>query len=69
MNGVIWNKMQKIFVPISNVPAYAMMQQERFKQNRVLENHNFQLQNLTLTSFQVCLYSEISNIVAFNNIL
>ncbi|XP_029174511.1 uncharacterized protein LOC114943097 [Nylanderia fulva] len=52
MNGVIWDKMQKIFVPISNVPAYAMMQQERFKQNRALENHNFQLQNLTLTSFQ-----------------
>ncbi|CAL1673900.1 unnamed protein product [Lasius platythorax] len=52
MNGVIWNKMQKIFVPISNIPAYAMMQQERFKQNRALENHNFQLQNLTLTSFQ-----------------
>ncbi|XP_070155501.1 glutamate receptor 2-like [Polyergus mexicanus] len=52
MNGVIWNKMKKIFVPISSIPAYAKMQQERFKQNRALENHNFQLQNLTLTSFQ-----------------
>lgn len=56
MNGVIWNKVQKIFVPISSIPEYAMMQQERFKQNRALENHNFQLQNLTLTSFEVCLH-------------
>ncbi|XP_019882293.2 uncharacterized protein LOC105248793 [Camponotus floridanus] len=52
VNGIIWNKMKNIFVPISSIPAYAMVQQERFKQNRALENHNFQLQNLTLTSFQ-----------------
>lgn len=53
MNGVIWSKTQKSFVPISSVPTYAMMQQERLRQSRALEVHNFQLQNLTLTSFQV----------------
>jgi len=53
MNGVIWSKMQKTFVPISSVPVFAMMQQERLKQSRALETHNFQLQNLTLTAFQV----------------
>lgn len=53
MNGVIWSKMQKTFVPISSVPVFAMLQQERLKQSRALETHNFQLQNLTLTSFQV----------------
>ncbi|XP_071556846.1 uncharacterized protein [Temnothorax nylanderi] len=52
MNGVIWSKTQKTFVPISSVPIYARMQQERLRQNRALEIHNFQLQNLTLTSFQ-----------------
>ncbi|KAG5307519.1 GRIA1 protein, partial [Acromyrmex insinuator] len=52
MNGVIWSKTQKTFVPISSVPTYAMMQQERFRQSRALEIHNFQLQNFTLTSFQ-----------------
>ncbi|XP_072759610.1 glutamate receptor ionotropic, NMDA 2A-like [Anoplolepis gracilipes] len=52
MNGVIWSKKQKIFVPISSIPEYALIQQERFKQNRALESHNFQLQNLTLTSFE-----------------
>nr|XP_012224263.1 PREDICTED: uncharacterized protein LOC105673306 [Linepithema humile] len=52
MNGVIWNKMQGIFVPISSIPVYAMMQQERFRQSREQETHNFQLQNLTLTSFE-----------------
>lgn len=54
MNGVIWSRTQKTFVPISSVPIYAMMQQERLRQSRALEVHNFQLQNLTLTSFQVC---------------
>lgn len=53
MNGVIWNKMQKTFVPISSVPMYAMIQQERHRQSRALETHNFQLQNLTVTSFKV----------------
>ncbi|XP_011705679.1 PREDICTED: uncharacterized protein LOC105460889 [Wasmannia auropunctata] len=52
MNGVIWSKTQKTFVPISSVPAFAEMQQERLRQSRALETHNFQLQNLTLTSFQ-----------------
>ncbi|KAL6262696.1 hypothetical protein P5V15_005489 [Pogonomyrmex californicus] len=52
MNGVIWNKMKETFVPISSVPMYAMLQQERLRQSRILETHNFQLQNLTLTSFQ-----------------
>ncbi|XP_018351090.1 PREDICTED: glutamate receptor ionotropic, kainate 5-like [Trachymyrmex septentrionalis] len=52
MNGVIWSKTQKTFVPISSVSTYAIMQQERFKQSRALEIHNFQLQNFTLTSFQ-----------------
>ncbi|RLU26058.1 hypothetical protein DMN91_002221 [Ooceraea biroi] len=52
MNGVIWNKMQETFVPISSVPVYAMLQQERLKQSRELETHNFQLQNLTLTAFE-----------------
>ncbi|XP_024876476.1 uncharacterized protein LOC112457563 isoform X1 [Temnothorax curvispinosus] len=52
MNGVIWSKMQKTFVPISSVPIFAMLQQERLKQSRALETHNFQLRNLTLTSFQ-----------------
>ncbi|XP_018313471.1 glutamate receptor ionotropic, kainate 5-like [Mycetomoellerius zeteki] len=52
MKGVIWSKTQKTFVPISSVPTYAMMQQERFRQSRALEIHNFQLQNFTLTSFQ-----------------
>ncbi|XP_039307930.1 uncharacterized protein LOC105199808 [Solenopsis invicta] len=52
MNGVIWNKMLKTFVPISSVPSYAMMQQERLRQSRAIETHNFQLQNLTLTSIQ-----------------
>lgn len=56
MNGVIWSKTQKTFVPISSVPVFAMMQQERLKQSRALETHNFQLQNLTLTSFQVCFH-------------
>lgn len=54
MNGVIWSKMQKTFVPISSVPVFAKMQQERLRQSRALETHNFQLQNLTLTSFEVC---------------
>ncbi|XP_071625817.1 uncharacterized protein [Temnothorax longispinosus] len=52
MNGVIWSKTQKTFVPISSVPIFAMLQQERLKQSRALETHNFQLRNLTLTSFQ-----------------
>ncbi|KYM99096.1 hypothetical protein ALC62_10210 [Cyphomyrmex costatus] len=52
MNGVIWSKTQKTFVPISSVPVFAMMQQERLRQSRALEIHNFQLQNLTVTSFQ-----------------
>ncbi|KYQ48341.1 hypothetical protein ALC60_12669 [Trachymyrmex zeteki] len=52
MNGVIWSKTQKTFVPISSVPMFAMIQQERLKQSRALEIHNFQLQNLTVTSFQ-----------------
>ncbi|XP_077273113.1 uncharacterized protein LOC143903421 [Temnothorax americanus] len=52
MNGVIWSKTQKTFVPISSVPIFAMLQQERLKQSRALEIHNFQLRNLTLTSFQ-----------------
>ncbi|KYM99095.1 putative glutamate receptor [Cyphomyrmex costatus] len=52
MNGVIWSKTQKTFVPISSVPTYAIMQQDRFRQSRGLEIHNFQLQNFTLTSFQ-----------------
>jgi len=52
-NGIIWNKMQKTFVPISSVPIFAMIQQERYRQSRALETHNFQLQNLTVTSFKV----------------
>ncbi|GAB1860042.1 Probable glutamate receptor [Camponotus japonicus] len=52
MNGIIWNKMQKTFVPISSVPIFAMIQQERYRQSRALETHNFQLQNLTVTSFK-----------------
>ncbi|XP_011699549.1 PREDICTED: uncharacterized protein LOC105456887, partial [Wasmannia auropunctata] len=52
MNGVIWSRTQKTFVPISSVPAFAVMQQERLRQSRALETHNFQLQNLTITSFQ-----------------
>ncbi|XP_071625819.1 uncharacterized protein [Temnothorax longispinosus] len=52
MNGVIWSKTQKTFVPISSVPIFAMLQQERLKQSRALETHNFQLRNLTITSFQ-----------------
>ncbi|KAG5324290.1 GRIK4 protein, partial [Pseudoatta argentina] len=52
MNGVIWSKTQKTFVPISSVPMYAMIQKERLRQSRALEGHNFQLQNLTLASFQ-----------------
>ncbi|KAG5342851.1 GLRK protein, partial [Acromyrmex charruanus] len=52
MNGVIWSKTQKTFVPISNVPMFATIQQERLRQSRELEIHNFQLQNLTVTSFQ-----------------
>ncbi|EGI69073.1 hypothetical protein G5I_02245 [Acromyrmex echinatior] len=52
MNGVIWSKTQKTFVPISSVPMFAMIQQERLRQSRELEIHNFQLQNLTVTSFQ-----------------
>ncbi|XP_012535461.2 uncharacterized protein LOC105836163 [Monomorium pharaonis] len=52
MNSVIWNKMKKAFVPISSVPMFAMMQQENLRQSRALETHNFQLQNLTLTSFE-----------------
>ncbi|XP_070516674.1 glutamate receptor 1-like isoform X2 [Cardiocondyla obscurior] len=52
MNGVIWNKLQKAFVPISSVPEFAMVQKERLKQSRALEIHNFQLWNLTLTSFE-----------------
>lgn len=56
MNGVIWNKMQGTFVPISSIPVYAMMQRERFKQSREQETQNLQLQNLTLTYFQVCFH-------------
>ncbi|XP_039315002.1 uncharacterized protein LOC120359818 [Solenopsis invicta] len=52
MNGVIWNKVKKDFVPISSVPVFAIMQQERFRQSRAMETHNFRLQNLTLTSFE-----------------
>ncbi|XP_029178220.1 LOW QUALITY PROTEIN: uncharacterized protein LOC114946004 [Nylanderia fulva] len=52
MNGVIWSKMQKTFVPISSVPMYAMLQQERHRQSRALETYNFQMQNLTVTSFK-----------------
>ncbi|KYN22206.1 PREDICTED: uncharacterized protein LOC108759295 [Trachymyrmex cornetzi] len=52
MNGVIWSKTQKTFVPISSVPMFAMRHQERLRQSRALEIHNFQLQNLTVTSFQ-----------------
>ncbi|KAG5307518.1 GLRK protein, partial [Acromyrmex insinuator] len=52
MNGVIWSKTQKTFVPISSVPMYATIQKERLRQSRALECHNFQLQNLTLASFQ-----------------
>ncbi|XP_012535449.1 uncharacterized protein LOC105836157 [Monomorium pharaonis] len=52
MNGVIWNKMKKVFVPISSVPMFAVMQQEYRRQSRALETHNFQLQNLTLTAFE-----------------
>ncbi|XP_011871255.1 PREDICTED: uncharacterized protein LOC105563891 isoform X3 [Vollenhovia emeryi] len=52
MNGVIWSRTQKTFVPISSVPEFAMMQQERLRQSRALETHNFQLQNVTLTYLQ-----------------
>ncbi|KAM0730571.1 Glutamate receptor ionotropic, kainate 4 [Formica fusca] len=52
MNGIIWSKIQKTFVPISSVPIFAMIQQERRRQSRALETHNFQLQNLTVTSFK-----------------
>ncbi|EZA52820.1 hypothetical protein X777_08132 [Ooceraea biroi] len=51
-NGVIWSKAQQTFVPISSIPVYAKLQQERFEQSRALETHNFQLQNLTLTAFE-----------------
>ncbi|KAL6262694.1 hypothetical protein P5V15_005487 [Pogonomyrmex californicus] len=61
MNGVIWNKIKKTFVPISSVPIYAMMQQERLRQSRILETHNFQLENLTLTSFQESQFFEFYN--------
>jgi len=53
MNGVIWSKTQQTFVPISNIPIYAKIQQERLEKSRMLETYNFQLQNLTLTSFEV----------------
>ncbi|XP_072759176.1 uncharacterized protein [Anoplolepis gracilipes] len=52
MNGIIWSKLQKTFVPISSIPIFAMIQQERYRQSRALETHNFQLQNLTVTSFK-----------------
>ncbi|XP_011165372.2 uncharacterized protein LOC105199807 [Solenopsis invicta] len=52
MNGVIWNKNKEDFVPISSVPMFAILQQERLRQSRTLETHDFQLQNLTLTSFE-----------------
>ncbi|KAH0949367.1 hypothetical protein HN011_000739 [Eciton burchellii] len=52
MNGVIWSKTQQTFVPISNIPIYVKIQQERLEKSRMLETYNFQLQNLTLTSFE-----------------
>ncbi|XP_011699544.1 PREDICTED: uncharacterized protein LOC105456881 [Wasmannia auropunctata] len=61
MNGVIWSKTQKIFVPISSVSTFAVMQQERLRQSRALETHNFQLQNLTITSFQEQHFFEFYN--------
>ncbi|XP_076163548.1 putative glutamate receptor isoform X2 [Ptiloglossa arizonensis] len=57
VNGVIWDKKCKDFVPIFNISAFAAKNQELLNQSRKKEIHNFQKKVVTLS------YYEITNLI------
>lgn len=53
VNGVIWNKKTRNFVPIFSDPYFAALNQEIIKRSREQETHNFQGKIVRFSYFKV----------------
>lgn len=55
VNGVIWSKTRRKFVPIFNIPHFAKIQNEILQESKELEQHDFGGGDLRFVYYNVCI--------------